>query len=78
MKLEEAKTKVCPFIVDVTMQEPSSACGCTNIPRNINCITSECMAWCFTKVYSGTPNLYGIYPNEEVSTTDGYCVRLVK
>ena len=44
MKLEEAKTKVCPFIVDVTMQEPSSAYGCTNIPRNINCVASECMA----------------------------------
>lgn len=78
MKLEEAKTKVCPFIVDVTMQEPSNAYGCTNIPRNINCIASECMAWCFTKVYSGTPNLYGIYPNEEISTIEGYCVRLAK
>ena len=78
MKLEEAKTKVCPFIIDVTMQEPSSACGCTNIPRNINCVASECMAWCFTKVYSGTPNLYGIYPKEEVSAVEGYCVRLAK
>ena len=78
MKLEEAKTKVCPFIVDTTMQESSNACGYTNIPRNIKCVASECMAWCFTKVYSGTPNLYGIYPKEEVSAIDGYCVRLAK
>ena len=78
MKLEEAKTKVCPFIVDVAMQEPSNAYGCGNIPRNINCVASECMAWEYNKIYSGLPNRYGIYPKEEISATEGYCVRLVR
>ena len=78
MRVEEARTKVCPYIVDTTKQDSGSACGCSNLSRNINCITSECMAWKWSKIYSGTPNLYGIYPKEEISSTDGYCMRLTK
>lgn len=77
MKPERAKQLICPFIGD-SYNKANNYHGSSNVPSNIKCIASMCMAWRWDKVYSGTPNLYGIYPNEEVSTTDGYCVRLAK
>ena len=65
MKLEETKTKVCPLIFDVITQ------------GNINCITSECMAWKWNDIYSGNIR-FGFYPSGKVSATEGYCIRLYK
>ena len=78
MKLEEAKNKICPFIVDCSKQDSSYACGYGEVPVNIKCIASECMAWGWGKEYLGEPNMFGIYKDVKTSTTEGYCMRLVK
>jgi len=44
MKVEEAKTKVCPFMVEYTFE--ANDCTAT---KYSNCICGDCMAWEFTK-----------------------------
>lgn len=60
MKVEEAKEKICPFILGGRFEWEKSG-----EPLHIKCIYGKCMAW----VWDNTTG--------EVSTTDGYCVRLV-
>ena len=56
MKVSEAKTKVCPFIQSA--ETLNSIFGedvfsfNRDIPVNINCICSGCMAWQYTKEVS--------------------------
>ena len=48
MEVSEAETKICPFIQSrVQLNEFKYASS--NEERNINCVTSNCMAWEYTK-----------------------------
>lgn len=78
MKVEEAKTKVCPFIqrnnaTNPTITKQMEAIGNIRvIPKfaNITCICGDCMAWVST---------LDIMESEKESTrqcVEGYCARI--
>ena len=69
MRIDEAKTKVCPFMVDCTFKV--NDCIAT---RYKNCIGNECMAWEWENKSDGK----GGYFSDCKSTTDGYCKRIDK
>ena len=71
MKVEEAKTKVCPFMVDCTFKV--NDCIATKYK---NCICDKCMAWEWETTYKH----YASLPSKPIgkSTTDGYCKRIGK
>ena len=77
MKPERAKQLICPFIGD-SYNKANNYHGSSNVPSNIKCIASMCMAWRWDKEYLGEPNMFGIYKDVKTSTTEGYCMRLVK
>ena len=68
MTIQEAKTKICPFIEnkgkDVTYSD------FRDVPKNIHCLCEKCMAWEFNdQCASGSTTVK--------STSDGYCKRLL-
>lgn len=87
MKVEEAKTRVCPFIMgsgSINFDEPISNNDTT---ANINCICGDCMAWEYTKTHTtkaitsyedGKPNTQCLHNDEELleNSKEGYCKRL--
>ena len=68
MTVEEAKTKVCPFIQH--MCEPYPNERSRKDLRNIKCICGDCMAWKWEVV------AYDQYTPLTLSTTEGYCARI--
>lgn len=70
MKVEEAKTKVCPFIAGTRFEWENPG-----EPINIKCICGNCMAWVDTtpKDVSTAKIIQKIYPSPEPS---GYCARV--
>ena len=78
MKVEEAKTKVCPFIQHLCLATGVGSHAMTPYSHlNINCIADECMAW----EWAGETkdNGYGAKClTGKLSTTQGYCKRLEK
>lgn len=69
MEANEAKTKICPFMIDYTFE--ANDCIAT---RYKNCICGECMAWEWENKSDGK----GGYLSDCKSTTDGYCKRIDK
>ena len=66
MKVEEAKTKVCPFIA--FSESHYSEMGTTSI----NCICDDCMAW----QYQDTKFVGEGLVDTTHKTNQGYCKRL--
>ena len=75
MEVSEAKTKVCPFMVDYTFE--ANDCIAT---RYRNCIGNECMAWEWENKSDGKGgDFIATMANYDCkSTTDGYCKRIDK
>lgn len=72
MKVEEAKTKICPFILNndgwankEEFFEPYANCLC---------ITDKCMAWEWVTEALPTGKLGSF--DYQTNTTDGYCKRI--
>ncbi len=74
MKVEEAKTKVCPFISDVYVNENNEIKTLV-----VNCIGDKCMAWeNYGKVsYEETKNtLHGFIKSWYKDVPTGHCARI--
>lgn len=84
MKVSDAEKKICPFI-QLSYSKYVVAHG---EPKNIQCITSSCIAWKMTKTHYETsdltdeerrqikpPDRYYNMPEEDY---EGYCIRLGK
>lgn len=85
MTVEEARTKVCPFIQHgAIVAKNNISFGSVDqfTHANINCIASECMAWRFDPKYAeSSPRASGLSRPAMAkflgySDTEGYCERL--
>ena len=78
MKVEEAKTKICPFTLQADINLPLTRQAEVFICNNLGgyCIAGDCMAWEWETTYKH----YASLPSKPISksTTDGYCKRIDK
>ena len=75
MKVEEAKTKICPFTLYAEKyKDPIKPHNISYETKGSNCICDECMAWEWENKSDGK----GGYFSDCKSTTDGYCKRIDK
>lgn len=71
MTIDEAKTKICPFMVEYTFE--ANDCTATKYK---NCICGDCMAWEWETIYKNQNRLPPLPIGK--STTNGYCKRIEK
>ena len=74
MKIEEAKTKICPFtLYTEKYKDPIKTHIISYETKGSNCICDECMAWKFTRThYNYGASLIELGKNEK----EGYCKRI--
>ena len=69
MKIQEAKTKICPFMSNAVVRSKDWFTNKSSLSAS-TCLADKCIAWEFnTKI---TADLETVE-----STTDGYCKRLL-
>ena len=80
MKVEEAKTKVCPFIQDgliLSLIRNDENFFHEGQPINCLCIAGECMAWAYTNTHKQREGFSEINKVELLEEEkEGYCKRL--
>lgn len=72
MKVSEANKKICPFI----QMSESEQMRDTSDPKNIYCITSDCMAWQHTETEIKGQHSANRFWETNTKTEFGYCKRL--
>jgi len=69
MTIEEAKTKLCPFI---QVRGAGFSFEGKKDTNHTLCCTSDCMAWKFKDIPISEPDKFGRYRTKP-SKTEGYC-----
>ena len=64
MRVEEAKTKVCPFLLKQT------AGG--EINKSAKCICGDCMAWVFLQTHEQIENVEALKSNDKAMCATAY------